>query len=118
MLDQSMDNAASQMQIQSPENAGSEVPPKTQVIELVRRLAIEFLKTNCEARRVQVVNMSLIDSARGVWAIEANAFVPNITIQNLGLEVSKEVLDAETYVLKIDGQLNIIGFGLKSLVDD
>ena len=62
--------------------------------------------------------MGLADQAKGIWEIEAHAFVPNTTIQNLGLEVSKEVLDSETYTLRIDGQLNIIGFGLKSLVDD
>jgi hypothetical protein len=92
--------------------------PKMQMIEQVRRLAVEFLKNNCEARRVQVVKMGLADHAKGIWEIEAHAFVPNTTIQNLGLEVSKEVLDSETYTLRIDGQLNIIGFGLKSLVDD
>jgi len=91
---------------------------KMQMIEQVRRLAVEFLKNNCEARRVQVVKMGLADQAKGIWEIEAHAFVPNTTIQNLGLEVSKEVLDSETYTLRIDGQLNIIGFGLKSLVDD
>ena len=93
-------------------------PPRMQMIEQVRKLAVEFLKNNCEARRVQVVKMGLADSAKGIWEIEAHAFVPNTTIQNLGLEVSKEVLDSETYTLRIDGQLNIIGFGLKSLVYD
>ena len=39
-------------------------------------------------------------------------------VNDLGLPVSKEVLDCQTYLLRVDGQLNMIAFGLRDLVED
>ena len=91
---------------------------KKSPIQLVRDIAVDFIISNCEARRTEVIRMDLVDSSRGVWEVEVNASVPNTTIRDLGLAVSKEVLDTKTYTLKIDGEFHIIGFSLKSLVED
>jgi hypothetical protein len=92
--------------------------PQKRQIQQVRELAAEFIASNCDARRTEIIRMDLVDVSRGIWEVDVNASVPNTTIRDLGLPVSKEVLDTKTYTLKINGEYNIVGFSLKSLVED
>ena len=74
----------------------------------------EFLQKNWDAMRVNVTKLAQIDPEQGSW--EADVYVPNTTIRNVGLPVSKQVLDCQQYVLRLDRQLNITAYGLKDLV--
>ncbi len=87
-------------------------------IEDVRAVVGEFLKKQPDVRRVNVTKMAQLDPEKGSWEAEADVYVPNTTIRNLGLPVTKEVLDCRQYVLRLDGQLNVTAFGLTELVQD
>ena len=84
----------------------------------VRAAVGEFLQKNLDAMRVNVIKLAQIDPEKGSWEAEADVYVPNTTIRNLGLPVSKQVLDCQRYVLRLDGQLNITAYGLKDLVGE
>ena len=87
-------------------------------IEDVRDAVGEFLKKQPNVRRVDVTKLVQIDLEKRSWEAEADAHVPNVTIRNLGLPVTKEVLDCQQYLLRVDGQLNIIAYGLRDLVEE
>ena len=87
-------------------------------IEDVRTAVSDFLKQQPDVRRANVTKLAQIDSEAGTWEAEAEVYVPNTTIKNLGLPVSREVLDCRQYLLRVDGQLNIIAYGLRDLVEE
>jgi len=100
--------------VQSPSNPQDQ----RRSIEDVRKVASDFLKQQPDVRRVNVTKLVQIDPEAGSWEAEAEVYVPNTTIRNLGLPVSKEVLDCQQYLLRVDGQLNIIAYGLRDLVEE
>ena len=51
------------------------------------------------------------------WEPEAEVYVPNATIKALGLPVQKEVLDCQLSLLRLDGQLNMVAYGHRELVN-
>ena len=87
-------------------------------IEDVRVVVGEFLKKQSGVRQVDVTKLVQIDLEKGSWEAEADVYVPNVTIRNLGLPVLKEVLDCQTYLLRLDGQLNVTAYGLRDLVEE
>ena len=87
-------------------------------IEDVRRVASEFLKQQPDVKRVNVTKLAQIDPEAGSWEAEAEVYVPNTTIRNLGLPVQREVLDCRQYLLRVDGQLNVVAYGLRDLVEE
>ncbi len=87
-------------------------------IEDVRKVVSDFLKQQPDVKRVNVTKLAQIDPEAGSWEAEADVYMPNTTIANLGLPVSKEVLDCQQYLLRVDGQLNIIAYGLRDLVEE
>lgn len=64
-----------------------------------------------------MTKLAQIDPEAGSWEAEADVYTPNTTITNLGLPVSREVLDCQQYLLRVDGQLNVIAYGLRDLVE-
>lgn len=99
-------------------SAASSRRTKPSRIEDVRTAVSDFLKQQPDVRRVNVTKLVQIDPEAGSWEVEAELYVPNTTIRNLGLPVSKEVLDCRQYLLRVDGQLNIIAYGLRDLVEE
>ncbi len=91
-------------------------PPKLPPIEDVRDAVANFLKKMVDAKKVSVTKLALMDSEKGTWEAEAEVYVPNPTIKALGLPVRKEVLDCQTYLLRLDKQLNIVAYGLRDSV--
>lgn len=91
-------------------------PPKLPPIEDVRDTVANFLKKMPDAKEVSVTKLALMDSEKGTWEAEAEVYVPNPTIRALGLPVRKEVLDCQTYLLRLDKQLNIVAYGLRDSV--
>jgi hypothetical protein len=94
--------------------ADATLPP----IEDVRGAVATFLKKMRDAKKVSVTKVALMDSEKGTWEAEAQVYVPNLTIRTLGLPVRKEVLDCQTYLLRLDKQLNIAAYGLKDSVKE
>jgi len=91
-------------------------PPKLPPIEDVRDAVANFLKKMVDAKQVSTTKLALMDSEEGTWEAEADVYVPNPTIKALGLPVGKEVLDCQTYLLRLDKQLNIVAYGLRDSV--
>ena len=60
---------------------------------------------------MSVTKLVLLDSKKVTWEAEADVYVPNLTIRALGLPVQQEVLDCQTYLLRLDKQLNIVAYG-------
>ena len=98
--------------------AGPEAEQKLPPIEEVKDAISNFLKKMVGAKKVSVTKMVLMDSEKETWEAEADVYVPNPTIRALGLPVQKEVLDRQTYVLRLDMQLNIVAYERRDPVID
>ena len=94
----------------------AEAERKLPPIEDVRDAVVNFLKKMVDAKKVRVTKLALMSSEKGTWEAEAEVYVPNLTIMALGLPVRKVVLDCQTYLLRLDKQLNIISYGLRDSV--
>ena len=93
--------------------AEPDLPP----IEDVRKAALDFLSGMPDTKQANVTKLALMDPEKGAWEAEGDVFVPNATIKSLGLGVRKEVLDCQTYLLRLDGQLKIVAYGLKDSIE-
>ena len=98
--------------------AGPETERKLPPIEDVRDAISNFLKKMVGAKKVSVTKMVLLDSEKETWEADADVYVPNPTIRALGLPVQKEVLDRQTYVLRLDMQLNIVAYERRDSATD
>lgn len=87
-------------------------------IEAARNAVIDFLKKMPDVKHVNVTKLVQIDAEKGSWEAEAEVHVPNATIKALGLPVQKEVVDCQLYLLRLDGQLNMVAYGLRELVKE
>ena len=87
-------------------------------IEDVRDAVANFLKKMPDAKEVSVTKLALMDSEKGTWEAEAEIYVPNPTIRALGLPVRKEVLDCQSYLLRLDKRLNIVAYGLRDSIKE
>lgn len=85
-------------------------------IEDVRDAIANFLARMVGAKKVNLTKLALEDSEKETWEAEAEAYVPNATIIALGLPVTREVLDCEMYLFRLDKRLNIIAYGLRDSV--
>jgi hypothetical protein len=86
-------------------------------IENARNAVIDFLKKMPDVKQVNVTKLVQIDAEKGTWEAEADVYLPNATIKALGLPVLKEVLDCQLYLLRLDGQLNVVAYGDRELVN-
>ncbi len=98
--------------------AGPEAERKLPPIEEVKDAISNFLKKMVGAKKVSVTKMALLDSEKETWEADADVYVPNPTIRALGLPVQKEVLDCQTYLLRLDMQLNIVAYERRDPVID
>ena len=99
-------------------SAASSRRTRPSIIEDVRTAVSDFLKQQPDVRQVNVTKLVQMDAEKGIWEVEADVHVPNTTIRNLGLPVQREVLDCRQYLLRVDGQLNVIAYGLRDLVEE
>ncbi len=71
----------------------------------------EFLgKAMPDVHRVDVTRVMPVEFGGGGWEAEAVVWQPNPTICALGLAVRHQVLDRSTYLVQLDGQLDVIGY--------
>jgi hypothetical protein len=87
-------------------------------LEQLAHAARDFLlRTVLEVHGATVTKLAVIDSEKGLWEAEADLQVPNATVKALGLPTRRPVVDTQTYLLRLDEQLNILAYGLKDSVD-
>ena len=98
----------------------SPTSPKTQApsMEAARNAVVEFFQKMPDVRRVDVTKVAVLDAEKGTLEAEAEVYVPNAAIKSLGLPVQREVLDCKPYLLRLDEQLTIVGYGLKDSVEE
>ena len=92
--------------------------PSPSLIDNVRTAVCDFLKKQPDVREARVTKLVQIDAEKGTWEAEAEVYLPNATIRALGLPVRKEVLDCHDYLLRVDGQLNIVAYGPRDSVEE
>ncbi|MBI3939339.1 MAG: hypothetical protein HY315_00755 [Acidobacteria bacterium] len=86
--------------------------------EEVREAAASVLTALQDCRRVRIIRVMEIDREEGRWEVEAEVLFPNVTVASLGLSLQREVLDSHTYLVRLDRQLKVRGYGRKDLIDD
>lgn len=84
-----------------------------------RTAVSDFLRQSLpEVHRVNVTKLVQIDAEEGTWEADAEVWQPNATIQALGLPISNPVLDQNEYLVRLDGQLNVIAYAEKESIED
>jgi len=106
--------------IQRAGESSGEAPAlrRNPLIQEVRKAVCDFLKEELEVQQVRVTKLVQIDAQTGFWEAEAEVSMPNTAIGALGLSLRKEVLDCQDYLLRLDGQLNIVAYGRRDLVSE
>jgi hypothetical protein len=76
----------------------------------VRRFLQESLP---DVHRVDVIKVTATGSAESAWEAEAIVWQPNATIHALGLSMRRLVLEQAFYVVRLDNQLDVIGYEIR-----
>ena len=76
----------------------------------VRAFLLEALP---DVHRVDITRVTRIEFNEGGWEADAAVWQPNATIQALGLSTEHPVLDQNFYVVRLDGQLDVVGYESK-----
>jgi len=103
-------------QVASPSGSGTN--RKLPSLAAVRRAVRDFLEEMPNVRAMAVTKIALIEPEKGTWEAEADVHVPNATVAALGLPLQKEVLDCQAYLLRLDGDLNIVAYGSRDGLRD
>ena len=91
--------------------------PPPSIDQLVNATQGFLLRTIPDVLQATVTKLAVIDSEKGLWEAEADVQVPNATVKALGLPTRRPVVDTETYLLRLDEELNILAYGLRDSVD-
>ena len=92
---------------------------KRPTIVEAKKAVCDFLQTALsDVHHVNVTKLVQVDPDEGTWEADVEVFYPNPTIKALGLPIVKPVLDQECYLLRLDGQLNVLAYGPKESVGD
>ena len=68
-----------------------------------------------DVHRVDITKVMRIEFNDGAWEADALVWQPNATIRALGLSTQRPVLDQNSYVVRLDGRLDVIGYELKEV---
>ena len=66
-----------------------------------------------DVHRVDITKVIRIEFDGGAWEADAAVWQPNAAIQALGLSTERPVLDQNFYVVRLDAELNVIGYEIK-----
>jgi hypothetical protein len=66
-----------------------------------------------EVWRVDVTRIAPVESHEAVWEADAVVWQPNATIQALRLSTQHPVLDQSCFLVRLDGQLNVIAYEIR-----
>ena len=81
------------------------------------RAAIQdFLRDSlADVHRVDITKIVRCEGPEGGWEAEAEVWQPNATIQTLGLKTQHLVLDSRVCLIRLDDQLNVVGYEIKEM---
>ncbi len=71
----------------------------------------QFLTTELGARETRITKIAPIHHGDGGWSAEAEILVPNLEVKMLGLPLTQEVLERETYTVELDEDLTVRAYG-------
>ena len=66
-----------------------------------------------EVWRVDVTRIAPLASHEAVWEADAVVWQPNATIQALQLSTERPVFDQNCYLVRLDGQLNVVAYEMR-----
>ncbi|MFH1923651.1 MAG: hypothetical protein ABIP48_27640 [Planctomycetota bacterium] len=83
----------------------------------LQNAVIDFLTESVpNVRRVNIVKLVPIDEYDGTWEAEAEVWQPNATIESLGMQTQRPVLDRTRYLVRLDRHLQVSAYGEKDSV--
>jgi hypothetical protein len=65
-----------------------------------------------EVQRVDVTRIATVGTGEAGWEAEADVWQPNPTLQTLGIQTQRPVLDHQHYLLRLDALLNVLAYEL------
>lgn len=71
----------------------------------------QFLTTELGAKELRITKIAPIRHGDGGWSAEAEILVPNLEVKMLGLPLTQEVLERETYSVELDEDLTVRAYG-------
>lgn len=78
--------------------------------------ARNFLTTALpEVRRVDITRITPTAAGGAKWEAEAEVWQPNPTLEALGLQTERPVLDHAHYLVRLDALLNVLAYELEGL---
>lgn len=86
-------------------------------IQAVRDAAREFLIRTILARDVRVTRVLPGEDHLGIWRVEAEVLVPNMTVKSLGLPLTTEILERQHYALYLDADLDVTAYDCLETAD-
>ncbi|MBU4272697.1 MAG: hypothetical protein KKA28_12620 [Planctomycetes bacterium] len=91
--------------------------PDRPTTAVLQNTVTDFLAASLpNVKRAVVVKLVPIDQDEGTWEAEAEVWQPNATIESLGMQTRRPVLDRMSYLVRLDRNLQISAYGLKDSV--
>jgi len=98
-------------------NMGLDDLPDRPTTAAVQKAVIDFLTESVpNVKRVNIVKLVPIDEYEGTWEAEADVWQPNATIESLGMQTQRPVLDRVPYLVRLDRRLQVTAYGQKDSV--
>ncbi len=69
-----------------------------------------------DVRRIDVTKVAPVTSGEATWEAEAEVWQPNPTLESLGIETGRPVLDHSRYLVRLDALLNVLEYELEEAV--
>jgi len=83
----------------------------------LQNAVIDFLTESVpNVKKVNIVKLVPIDEYDGTWEAEAEVWQPNATIESLGMQTQRPVLDRTPYLVRLDSRLQVSAYGQKDSV--
>ena len=83
----------------------------------LQNAVIDFLTESVSnVKKVNIVKLVPIDEYDGTWEAEAEVWQPNATIESLGMQTQRPVLDRTPYLVRLDRRLQVSAYGQKDSV--
>ena len=93
-----------------------ELPARRPTIVQAQAAVRSFLQEALpDVHRVDITRVVRVEFNDGGWEADAAVWQPNATIQALGLATERAVLDQNFYLVRLDGELNVIGYEIKEM---
>jgi hypothetical protein len=83
-----------------------------------RKIVLDFLKDVTSSNEINITKIVRVNSDKIAWEAEAVVFVPNQAIKALGIPTEREVMDAQTFLVRFDNEFEVIAYGLKNSLEE